>query len=256
MDVSGWFRAERAGPAVTRIFEPHVHPLLRGNAWHVCGSERDLFVDAGLGLIPLRTALPELFDRDPILVVTHAHLDHAGGAHEFGDVVVHPAEAGLVEQPPRASLFSADLREELGLLDSHLPELLIDAFPFEGFDPGSYAVQPASVTRTVQDRDRIDLGDRQFSVLHLPGHSPGSIGLLDTDTGALFCGDTLYDGRLLDDLKGSDREDYVATMRRLLSTAFDIVYPGHGSPLSSAHARRLATAYIHARSPSLDALPG
>ena len=44
------------------------------------------------------------------------------------------------------------------------------------------------------------LGDRHFEVLHLPGHSPGSIGLWERRTGILFSGDALYDGPLLDEL--------------------------------------------------------
>ena len=49
----------------------------------------------------------------------------------------------------------------------------------------------------VDEGDVIDLGDRVFEVLHLPGHSPGSIGLWEESTGTLFSGDAVYDGQLL-----------------------------------------------------------
>lgn len=243
-----WFRTRQAAPGVTRIFEPHVHPLLRGNAWHVRGTARDLVVDAGLGVAPLRTHLPALFDRDPLLVVTHAHLDHAGGAHEFTDVAAHPAEAAAVERPPRTGLYAGELCAALGLTGAgaDLPELLIDASPYDGFDPAAYEVRPAAVTRTVDDGDAVDLGGRTFTVVHLPGHSPGSVGLLDPAAGALFSGDALYDGALLDDLDGSDPAAYRATMRRLLSLELTVVYPGHGGPVAPERVRGIAAAYLRA----------
>lgn len=247
-----WFETRQVGAGVTRIVEPRVHPFLRANAWHVRGAERDVLVDAGLGLVSLRASLPELFTRDPVLVVTHAHLDHVGGAHEFADVAAHPAEAELVENPRPVSLFAGDLCDVLGVDDADfraaLPELLVDGDPLRGFDPHSYAIRPAVVTRTVRDGDQIDLGDRTLTVLHLPGHSPGSIGLLDEAAHALFSGDALYDdGVLLDDLVGSDVAAYRATMRRLSSTGCDVVYPGHGPTFGPGRARELADAYLRTR---------
>ena len=70
---------------------------------------------------------------------------------------------------------------------------------------------PAPATRLLGDGDVIDLGDRAFEVLHLPGHSPGSIGLWEAATGILFSGDAVYDGPLLDELDGCDIAAYVAT---------------------------------------------
>ncbi|MEJ0007003.1 MAG: MBL fold metallo-hydrolase [Steroidobacteraceae bacterium] len=85
----------------------------------------------------------------------------------------------------------------------------------------------APATRLVDEGDVIDLGDRVFEVLHLPGHSPGSIGLLESRTGTLFSGDAIYDGPLLDDIPGSDIAAYIRTMRRLLTLSVTVVL-GHG----------------------------
>ena len=50
------------------------------------------------------------------------------------------------------------------------------------------------VTRRLSDGDMLDLGDRKFRVVHLPGHSPGSINLLDVGSDrSLFSGDVVYE---------------------------------------------------------------
>jgi glyoxylase-like metal-dependent hydrolase (beta-lactamase superfamily II) len=64
-------------------------------------------------------------------------------------------------------------------------------------------------------------------VLHLPGHSPGSVGLWEKAIGVLFSGDAIYDGPLLEELPGSDIGAYVSTMKRLRSLPVDIVHGGH-----------------------------
>src|SRR5690606_27976412 len=81
-----------------------------------------------------------------------------------------------------------------------LPERLLTALPHAGFELERFTLQSAPLTATVDDGDVIDLGDRAFEVLHLPGHSPGSIGLYERATRTLFSGDAVYDGPLLYDL--------------------------------------------------------
>ena len=108
-----------------------------------------------------------------------------------------------------------------------IPELFVDAVP-----AGRAGCAPCRSARRAGDRlladgDVVDLGDRAFEVLHLPGHSPGSIGLWEEATGVLFSGDAVYDGPLLDELDDSDVEAYVATMRRLRELPVTVVHAGH-----------------------------
>ena len=66
-----------------------------------------------------------------------------------------------------------------------------------------------------------------FVDLHLPGHSPGSIGLWESRTQTLFSGDAIYDGPLVDTLHHSNVAEYVRTMRRLRELPARTVHAGH-----------------------------
>ena len=242
-----WFEREDVGDRVTRIGEPHLSDLVSANLWWIRGERHDVVVDTGLGVARLRRHLPELFEHDPLAVVTHPHLDHVGGAHEFDRVAVHEAEAAAVAAPWPASL---DPATELALLEivvppgTDLPPSLLRALPEPGYDAAAYAVRPARVTRALADGDVIDLGDRLLRVLHLPGHSPGSSALLDEDAGLLFTGDVAYDDELLDELRGADIAAYVASMRRLLDLDVARVHPGHGPSFGPERLREIAATYL------------
>ena len=243
---SDWFRVTDVGDGITLVEEPHVDPLLSANIWHVRGRDRDLVVDAGLGVASLRRILPWLFEHDPVLVLSHAHLDHMGGAHEFADVRVHAAEVSLVTQPGPASLHGPTLLRQLGMEDggSEPPELLLNRMPDTSYDPDSYALVGVPAVRSVADGDVIDLGDRQLTVLHLPGHTPGSLALLDRGAGHLFTGDVIYAEGLIDTCTGSDVADYVRTMQRLHDVDFTRVFPGHDRILDRRETLAVASAYL------------
>ena len=83
-----------------------------------------------------------------------------------------------------------------------------------------------------------------LTVIDLPGHTPGSIGLLDEEESALLSGDAIYEGGLIDTLPESDVEQYARTMERLRTLDVDVVYPGHGEPFGRERLRELAAAYL------------
>lgn len=64
--------------------------------------------------------------------------------------------------------------------------------------------------------DVINLGNRQLTVLHMPGHSRGSICLHDRENKLLFTGDVVYDGHMIDWLPYSHVSDYIGSCERLV----------------------------------------
>jgi glyoxylase-like metal-dependent hydrolase (beta-lactamase superfamily II) len=99
----------------------------------------------------------------------------------------------------------------------------------------------------VEEGDLIDLGDRVFEVLHLPGHSPGSMGLWEAGSATLFSGDAIYDGPLLDEIPGSNVPEYLATMRRLERLPARVVHGGHDPSFDGSRLRQLAREYLERR---------
>jgi glyoxylase-like metal-dependent hydrolase (beta-lactamase superfamily II) len=223
-----WWSITPLSDGVTLLREPSVDPLLRCNVWHVRGRDRHLLIDSGLGIVSLIHAASDLFEKSTAAVATHSHFDHVGGFWEFEDRRMHAAEAHILATPSAAPL----LREELEwpdeiLSDYDVADVLVTAAPAANWQPVGHSQKAASPTQFIDEGDVIDLGDRLFEVLHLPGHSPGSIGLWEASTGTLFSGDAIYNGRLLDRLPGADIAAYCATMRRLRALPVRIVHGGH-----------------------------
>jgi glyoxylase-like metal-dependent hydrolase (beta-lactamase superfamily II) len=257
-----WFEHRRIDDDITLIWEPWVEPLIRCNIWHVRGRDRDMLVDTGLGIASLRSAARDIFDKRLTAVATHTHFDHIGGIHEFEERVVHESEAAVMADGSspmmlRACDFSDEERRELGELGYPVEsEVLISALPEASFDIAAHITRAAPCTRSVREGDRLDLGDRSFEVLHLPGHSPGSIGLWEAATGILFSGDAVYDGALLTNFPGADLDDYARTMHRLRELPVRVVHGGHEASFGRDRLRAIADQYLRSWEKAGVAVPG
>jgi glyoxylase-like metal-dependent hydrolase (beta-lactamase superfamily II) len=248
-----WWVTRHLSDGVTLITEPHVHPLLRCNVWHVRGRERDLVIDTSLGLAPLAHLVDHEVGHAVLAVATHSHSDHVGGMHEFAERAIHRIEAPDLAAPMPTTLVSQHYGETVvgPYRDAgyDIPELFVDAVPPGGLRDVTGEIGPAPVTRILEDGDVVDAGDRAFEVLHLPGHSPGSIGLWEADTGILFSGDAVYDGPLLDELEGSNIDDYVKTMQCLRELPVTVVHGGHEASFGRDRLLAICDAYLARHEP-------
>ena len=228
-----WYEFKRMDDEVTLIWEPYADPLIRCNIWHVKGGNRDMLVDTGLGIVSLKEAAKSIFDKHLTAVATHTHYDHIGGMFEFDDRVVHELEAtsmsdavdGMVLRVSGFNYSDVQIMREAGYaLDQ---DELISALPAKGFNLDTHRLEPVAPTWTVVEGDIIDLGNRVFEVIHLPGHSTGSIGLWEERTQTLFSGDAVYDGPLLTNFPGAHIDDYVQSLLRLRKLPVNVVHGGH-----------------------------
>lgn len=236
---ASWFATCEVRPGLLLFQEKHYWEWNRSNLWLIRGRDRDLLVDAGLGVASLRRHVLSLGLREPWAVATHVHFDHAGGLYEFSERCIHEAEArALLSGDGLATLTAPGLG---WILPEHFAEQ-----PSEGFDARGYRFAACEPGRRLREGDVLDLGDTALEVLHLPGHSPGSAALWDPARRELFPGDVAYDGELLDDLPGSDAGAYLLSFERLLSLPAEAVYPGHYRTLNGGDLRAIARRYLEA----------
>jgi glyoxylase-like metal-dependent hydrolase (beta-lactamase superfamily II) len=244
-----WFRSQRVTEDVLLLVEDHLDPFFESNVWHVRGAERDLVVDTGNGIGDLRAELePFLGDRPAVAVATHDHFDHIGGLRAFDERWCHVADADGIREPDGLALMRGDFRpgleDEIRWYGYEPPERVITAVPRKDFDVSGWRTPTTEPTRLLSDGDVVDLGDRVFEVLHIPGHTAGSIALWEPAGGLLFTGDT---AALDDPLHAEDEDAFVASLRRLRALPVELVCAGHSRPFDGEELRFLIDEQLVAR---------
>ncbi|MBT8047015.1 MAG: MBL fold metallo-hydrolase [Xanthomonadales bacterium] len=235
--ASQWYETRPCSDGITLIWELHVSRDLCCNIWHVRGRDRDLLIDSGLGVVSLRESVPQLSGRQLLAVASHSHFDHIGCHHEFEHRLCHPAEAHVMCIPDNQANIWSDYRASIDESE------VLQALPYDNFSFDNYSVVPAPPTRLIDEGDEVDLGDRLLRVFHMPGHSPGSICLYESASETLFTGDVLYDGELLDSLRGSDPEVYSETLARLREIPAKVFHCGHFGSFGRERMNELIDAY-------------
>jgi glyoxylase-like metal-dependent hydrolase (beta-lactamase superfamily II) len=233
VDPGDWYETIRMSDDVTLVHEPWIKPFYRCNMWHVCGRDRDLLFDTGLGHVSLRRHIPLLTGRPIVCVASHTHFDHIGSHHECDDRRVELSEARIL----------ADPRRDWTLADRYATDDMFDRRPV-GWTAAAYRIRPAPATTVLADGDRIELGNRAFEVIHTPGHSPGGIALFEAKTGILLSGDIIYDGPLIDDAYHSNRIDYALTLERIRPLRVEVVHGGHFPSFGAVRYRQIIDEYL------------
>jgi hydroxyacylglutathione hydrolase len=155
-----------------------------------------------------------------LIVITHGHLDHNGNTaylrENYGaKIAMHSGDAGMAE--------NGDMFWGLGGLTVFLARImmyLLRVSRFDRFRPDIYLDDGQDLTEYGLDA----------KVIHIPGHSKGSIGLLTAD-GDLFCGDLFFNmGKLEKTSLIDDEAELNESIEKLKAHDIKTVYPGHGAP--------------------------
>jgi glyoxylase-like metal-dependent hydrolase (beta-lactamase superfamily II) len=222
--VSDWFEVTHLAQGVFAVSEPYHAEFVI--SYLVSGKEAAILLDTGMGIGNIEVVARQLTDKPIRVVNSHHHYDHVGDNHRFEHIAIHEAEASFLEQ---------EAPEEL-LLEAMRPENVLGDPP-DGFDPTQYRIVPSRADLLLHEGETLDLGGRSLRVLHTPGHSPGSICLLDDEEGVLFTGDSVYAGPLYAQFDHSDFAVYRQTMGRLsdLSRDLQLVLPSHNQTPLDPH---------------------
>ncbi len=217
INAQDWYSVSTFSNDIRLISELYITAFYRCNIWHIRGRQSDALIDSGMGVVSLRQHVPLVTEKSLIAVASHTHFDHIGCHHEFESRCVHVAEADLLASPTRVNT----------LADPYVTDEIFTGLPPEPYLSSTYAVKAAPATRTLEDGDVVDLGNRSLEVIHTPGHSPGGIALWESKTATLFSGDIVYDGPLIEDTYHANAQDYYASMVRLFDIPVDTVHGGH-----------------------------
>ncbi|MGZ4916889.1 MAG: MBL fold metallo-hydrolase [Halobacteriota archaeon] len=169
-------------------------------------AEREAIVDLGSNLVAAQLSLSGAC----CIILTHAHYDHTAALDSLNlpkrtAIMMHEADALARESTSISRVFGAPP-----------PQFNVDIL--------------------LKDNMNIDLGDISLSVIHTPGHTPGSICLYEPQSKGLFSGDTVFPnggiGRT--DLPGGSSNDIVDSISKLTEIDVTTLYPGHG-PITVDH---------------------
>jgi glyoxylase-like metal-dependent hydrolase (beta-lactamase superfamily II) len=129
-------------------------------------------VDPGGDVDRIEAAIRQVGMRPEKIVLTHGHIDHAGGATELA------RRLGVgIEGPHRADKF------------------LLDGLAAQGRQYG-FAADDVTPDRWLDEGDKVTIAGHDFEVLHCPGHSPGSVVLLNRAQRFLLVGDVVFRGSI------------------------------------------------------------
>lgn len=180
-------------------------------------SGEAVIVDPGDDIAEILARLEKHGLRVKAIVITHAHIDHIGGAAKLKRATGAPVYMNARDQ------------ELYGALDMQAQWL------------GVETPERTDIDVSAREGDRVSLGLADFHVLETPGHTQGSISLLIPAENKLIAGDTLFlDSIGRTDLPGGDSRQILRSIHDKLLTLDDatVVIPGHGANTTIGRERR------------------
>ncbi|MCR5273710.1 MAG: MBL fold metallo-hydrolase [Lachnospiraceae bacterium] len=154
------------------------------------GKDRAALIDSGANCPNALEMAKELTDKPIFLLNTHGDGDHTSGTAAFSEIYIHPADY-----------------VKCGVKESFPETKVVELF----------------------DGEIIDLGDRPLKIVHIPGHTEGSVAILDENYRVLIAGDSVQKGHIF--MFGAKREPemYEASLEKLIAmkSEFDSIYASH-----------------------------
>jgi glyoxylase-like metal-dependent hydrolase (beta-lactamase superfamily II) len=180
-------------------------------------SKEAIVIDPGDEIDEVQAILDKHQLHVKVIVITHAHIDHIGGAAKL-----RAATGAPVYMNSRDQELASRLDLQAAWLQVETPE-----------NPG--------MDVEAREGDTLALGTAHFQILETPGHTQGSISLYSPEQNKLIAGDTLFrDSIGRTDLPGGNSRQIITSIHNKLLTLPDstIVVPGHGSSTTIGRERQ------------------
>lgn len=202
--------------------------LNQGLCYLICGEDKALLVDTGVGYKDLPEIVHALTDLPIEVVNTHGHVDHIGGNHFFDHIWLHEKDRKIFRHHTDSGYTLVLLTEGMPAIAKPILRILMKSI---------LHVDPSGNYHYFGDEKVFHLGNRDIAVIPTPGHTPGSVCLLDRKNKLLFTGDTICERGILLHFKGEGcpPEVYHQSVEKIIACQqdFDTIWPGHhGYPVS------------------------
>ena len=201
-----------------------VTPFQQNCSILVCKKTRKAaIVDPGGEVDRIVKKLDELKVMPEKILLTHAHLDHAGGVADLADLIRLP-----IEGPHKEDQFWIDMMEKQAAL--------------YGWGP----IRTFTPDRWLEQNDSVSFGDVELKVLHCPGHTPGHVVFYHSESQLAVVGDVLFQGSIgRTDFPRGNHDQLIQSIKdNLLILDDDVRFiPGHG-PMSTIGQEKRSNPFV------------
>ncbi len=208
--MDNWFTVEEID-SDTYVISEYKH-WEETHCFLLCGTEKAILIDTGLGVANIGEVAANLTTLPIMVVTTHVHWDHIGGHKYFDNIAVHEAEqAWLCNQFP---IPLEVVKHNLVCKPcDFLKEFVIDDYQL-------YRGIPDIV---FGDGYSFDLGNRQLTVIHTPGHCC----FYEADRQYLYSGDLIYKGCLDAFYPTTNPQQFYQSVKKIKALEIERVLPAH-----------------------------
>ncbi len=218
MEKLEFFTAQKLSDRITCITG-----LTKELMFLVEGDHSVALIDTGIGVGDLKAYVETLTQKPITVILTHGHLDHAGGAGAFDNVYLNLADREVFTEHNRVD----------DQLKDYIKMFLKDRFPL--LKPEDYTVRRSDNIKGMFPGDRFDLGGIHLSIFDGAGHTPGSVAILIEEERTLLLGDAAnFMTFLFFDYSLPIRayKENMETLAHQVDGKFDSVLLSHGRPMA------------------------